>query len=163
MVFVKQKVPIFCIIQESMLQSSHTLITKSKMSKENIYIFEWLSKEEVSYFILMSESAKFRKWETIMKEWDASDDKAYIIESWSVDVFRDWDKIATIGAWDIFWEIALIMNEPRTATVKANEDTEVIVLLKDDFLMLYQKSSQYQELKDKIFDRIKNNFYWIKQ
>ncbi|EKE29097.1 MAG: putative cAMP-dependent regulatory protein [uncultured bacterium (gcode 4)] len=133
------------------------------MSKDNIYIFEGLSKEEVSYFILMSETQDYKKWEKIIMQWGMSNKKAYIIEKWSAEVYKDWEKVATLREWDIFWEIALIINEPRTATVMAKEDMEALVLNKDDFLMLYQKSWQYQEIKDRILDRIRNNFYGIKE
>lgn len=133
------------------------------MNKENVYIFDGLSKEEISYFILMSETQFFKKWDSIIKEWEVSNNKAYIIEKGSVEVSKEWERIAQLKAWDLFGEIALIMNEPRTATVKALEDLEVLTLLKDDFIMLYQKSGQYQEIKDKILERIKNNFYGIKE
>jgi CRP-like cAMP-binding protein len=46
--------------------------------------------------------------------------------------------------------------------VIAYEDSEILVLSKEDFLMLYQKSGQYQDIKDRILERIKNNFYGIK-
>ncbi|MDD2566298.1 MAG: cyclic nucleotide-binding domain-containing protein [Candidatus Gracilibacteria bacterium] len=133
------------------------------MNKENVYIFDGLSKEEISYFILMSETQFFKKGDAIIKEGEVSNNKAYIIEKGSVEVSKEGERIAQLEAGDIFGEIALIMNEPRTATVKALEDLEVLTLLKDDFIMLYQKSGQYQEIKDKILERIKNNFYGIKE
>lgn len=133
------------------------------MNKEELYIFDWLTKEEISYFILMSETRNYKKWDTILKEWDESDDTAFIIEKWSVSIIRDQEKVATLGAWDIFWEMALITSEPRTATVIADDDLEVLALQKDDFLALYQKSWRYQEIKDRILERIKDNFYGIKR
>ena len=133
------------------------------MSKENVYIFEGLSREEVSYFILMSETRHYKIWDVIIKEDEKSDDRAYIIEKWNVEVSKDWERIAHLWDWELFGEIALIMNESRTASVTALDDVEVLVLLKDDFIMLYQKSGQYQEIKDKILERIKNNFYGIKE
>jgi CRP-like cAMP-binding protein len=59
------------------------------MSEQNqgFYIFEGLSQKEIAYFIMMSETLKFHKGETIMLEGDASDDRAYFIESGSVDVY----------------------------------------------------------------------------
>lgn len=133
------------------------------MQKENIYIFEWLSNEEISYFILMSETQFFKKWEMIIRQWEASNDKAYIIESWRVEIIIDDEKVAEIWEWEIFGEIALIINEKRTASVVAKENTEVLVLDKNEFLMLYQKSWNFQNIKDKILERIKKNFYWIKE
>lgn len=133
------------------------------MDKKYIYIFEGLSKEEISYFVMMSETQFFKKWDMIIKQWDKSNDKAYIIESGRVEVKIDWEQIAQIWAWEIFWEIALIINEPRTASVIAMENTEVLVLDKSDFLALYQKSGNFQQIKDRILERIKNNFYGIKE
>jgi len=133
------------------------------MQNEKIYIFEGLSKEEISYFVMMSETQFFKKGEMIIKQWDSSNDKAYIIESWRVEVRKDWEQIAQIWVWEIFWEIALIINEKRTASVVAMENTEVLVLDKTDFLVLYQKSGNFQHIKDRILERIKNNFYGIKE
>jgi len=133
------------------------------MQNEKIYIFEGLSKEEISYFVMMSETQFFKKGEMIIKQWDSSNDKAYIIESWRVEVIKDEEQIAQIWVWEIFWEIALIINEKRTASVVAMENTEVLVLDKTDFLVLYQKSGNFQHIKDRILERIKNNFYGIKE
>lgn len=133
------------------------------MDLKNIYIFGWLNEEELSYFEFISKEKIFKKWEIIIKEWDDCNDSAYIIESGSVEVFHKGEKLSTIGEWDIFWEIALIVNEPRLATVIASEDTKVLVFQKEDFLMLYKKSGNYEEIKEKILHRIKNTFYWVKE
>ena len=129
------------------------------MNHDLPYIFEWLSQQEITYFTMMSEKRVYSAWEDIIKEWDKSDDRAYIIEKWSVNIYRSWNMVATLWKWELFWEIALIVNEPRTATVTAAEETEVLVLSKDEFLVLYQNSWNYQLIKDKILERIKSNFY----
>jgi hypothetical protein len=54
------------------------------------------------------------------------------------------------------------MDNARTATVKANEDTDVLCFNKDEFFILYDRSIKNKELKMKALDRIKNNFYGIK-
>ncbi len=129
------------------------------MDISNLYIFEWLSKQEISYFLLMAQIKKFKRWSVIISEWERSDDMAYIIKSWSVNVFMKGKQIATINEGDIFWELALIANEPRIATVKAAEDLEVMVFIKEDFMMLYKESWKYEDIKRKILNRIKSNFY----
>ena len=128
-------------------------------SPESLYIFEGLSLQEVSYFLLMAQTKTYKKDDVIIREGDESDNKAYCIKSWSVDVYRGVKKITTLHAGDIFGELALITNEPRTATVKASGDIEVLIFNKDDFLMLYRKSDRYDEIKQKILGRIKENFY----
>ena len=133
------------------------------MELKDLYIFEWLSEAELSYFALITQNEEFKAWSIIIKEWDESNDKAYIIESWEVEVFLWWEKISTLWVWDIFWEIALITHEPRTATVKANWNVKVITLSKENFIMLYEKSWKYDEIRNKILKRIKDNFYGIKR
>jgi CRP-like cAMP-binding protein len=132
-------------------------------SPESLYIFEGLSLQEVSYFLLMAQTKTFKKGDVIIREGDASDDKAYCLKMGKVSIERGNDVIATLDMGDIFGELALITNEPRTATVKALDDAEVLVFNKDDFLMLYRKSDRYEEIKQKILGRIKENFYASKK
>ena len=68
-------------------------------------------------------------------------------------------KIDSLHVGDIFGEMALIADESRSATVTANTDTEVLVFNKDEFLMLCKKSGIYEDIKRKILQRVKENFY----
>lgn len=72
------------------------------MASNNLYIFEGLTQKEIAYFIMMSETLQFNKGATIMSEGDVSDNRAYLIESGSVDVYRQGAKIATLQAGDVF-------------------------------------------------------------
>ena len=136
-------------------------ITPMQPDKQELYIFEGLSQKEVAYFIMMSETMYFDEGTTIMSEGDESDDRAYFIESGTVDVFRHGKKISSMGPGDVFWELALITNEPRAATIVATSDMEVLAFNKEEFIMLYQKSGMYEDIKWKILKRVKNNFYGI--
>ncbi|MDD2892244.1 MAG: cyclic nucleotide-binding domain-containing protein [Candidatus Gracilibacteria bacterium] len=124
-----------------------------------LYIFEGLTQKEIAYFIMMSETLQFNSGATIMSEGDASDNRAYLIESGSVDVYRKGTKISTLHAGDIFGEIALITNDSRSAQVVCNSPTEVLAFSKDEFMMLCQHSDTYEEIKQKILARVKENFY----
>lgn len=127
--------------------------------KDGLYIFEGLTQKEIAYFIMMSETLRFDMGSTIISEWDTSDNRAYLIESGSVDVYRHDTKIDSLHAGDIFGEMALIADEHRSATIITNTDTEVLVFNKDEFLMLCKKSWLYEEIKWKILRRVKDNFY----
>lgn len=89
---------------------------------------------------MMSETLHFNKGATIISEGDVSDNRAYLIESGNVDIYRQDVNITTLHEGDIFGEMALITNEPRTARVVSSTDTEVLAFNKDEFLMLYKQS-----------------------
>jgi EAL domain-containing protein (putative c-di-GMP-specific phosphodiesterase class I) len=67
----------------------------------------------------------FAAGEIIFKEGD-SGDSAYIIEEGSVEVSVSSTQRSRIGKGELFGEIALIDQQPRTATVRAVEDTVLI-------------------------------------
>ncbi|MDD2487438.1 MAG: cyclic nucleotide-binding domain-containing protein [Candidatus Gracilibacteria bacterium] len=132
------------------------------MELQDLYIFEGLSKDELSYFSLIIQNEEYNAGDVILKEGEESDDKAYIIESGEVEIFRGGEKVTDLGVGELFGEIALITHEPRTATVKTKTPTKLLTLYKDDFLMLYEKSGNYEEIKQKILKRIQDNFYGIR-
>lgn len=124
----------------------------------DLYIFAGLSEQEVHYFLLMSEPIDFKNGETIMSEGEASDNRAYVIESGEARVLKDGKEIARLGEGSLFGEIALITNDRRTATIEAVGPLKVLALAKDDFLLLAKKSGKYDEIKMEILRRIKENF-----
>ena len=131
----------------------------NNIAPDGLYIFEGLSDKETAYFIMMSETLFVKTGTIIMSEGDVSNDRAYFIQSGNVEIYRDGNKIATLGAGDLFGELALITNEPRTATVKVSKNAELMQFGKEEFLMLYKKSDLYDAIKFKILGRVKENFY----
>jgi hypothetical protein len=71
--------------------------------------------------------------QTIVRQGD-SGDVVYMIASGTVDVVHDGHHLATLGRGDVFGEIALLHDVPRTATVTANEDCRLFTLERDEFL-----------------------------
>lgn len=57
-------------------------------SISDLYIFEGLSREEVVYFLMMSETIFLKVGETVISEGAASDDRAYIVQSGNVEILR---------------------------------------------------------------------------
>ena len=103
----------------------------------NIYelkIFNWIEKDVVDMIIKNSKEISFKKWEKVIKEWDISNWEWYIIKNWTVEVVINEKFITDLKSWDIFWEIALLNEEKRTATVKAITDLDLIVLSLDSLI-----------------------------
>lgn len=125
---------------------------------QNIYdlkIFYWLEKETIDYIVNNSAKEKFSFWETIISQWEESNWKWYIVLSWEVVVEIWWKNIAKLWVWEIFWEIALLNEEERTATVKANANVELIVLTQEN---LFEMINSWNETINKdIMKRIEEN------
>lgn len=124
-------------------------------SADSLYIFEGFSKEEIAYFLLMSQTQHRKKGEAILTIGDPSNGCAYYINAGHVKVVRGGNEIALLGPGSFFGEMALITDEPRTATVEVIDDVELQVFLKEDFLILLDKSAHSKEIKTEVMRRIK--------
>lgn len=125
----------------------------------NLKIFKWIEKSVVEEIILNSDEKSFKTWEIIILEWAPSNWEWYIIKSGSVKISIGWQKVAELQAWDIVWEIALLNEENRTATVTALEDTEVIVLTLDSLVEMinHDDNSINREIIRRIEENLENS------
>lgn len=124
---------------------------------EDLYIFEWFSKEVVAYFLLMSQVQYQKSGEIILSQGDAPNGCAYYINEWKVRVSIDGKEVDILEKWEFFGGMALITDEPRSATVEVVEDAELQVFLKDEFLTLITQSPNSDTLKWEIRRRIIEN------
>lgn len=90
---------------------------------ETLKIFQWIQKEVVQDILNKAEKKEFHPWECIMKQGDESDGYAYIIENGSVDIYVGKQKIVTLQSGDMFWEIAILSEDPRSASAVSQKDT----------------------------------------
>lgn len=126
-------------------------------TKENISrlkIFEWIDTNIVEDIIHNCEHRVFQDWEIIIMQSEESNGEWYIIKKWSVNVSIDGENIAQLQSGDIFWEIALLNEEERTASVYSNGETEVIVLKLENIMEMLSSDNQINKT---IIQRIEEN------
>lgn len=124
---------------------------------KDIYIFKDISKDFINIVVDNSRRAEFEKWKIILKQWDFSNLEAYIIQSWEAEV-SIYDKVVkTLWPGEIFWEIALVTNEPRTATVKAKTDLIVQKINQELLHKILKDFPNGEKIKEIMRERILEN------
>ena len=94
---------------------------------------------------LLADRCVFEYFKTDEKviEQDEPGDKLYIIVRGTVAVWvksqtLDWQRINTLGPGDVFGEIAILRNVPRTARIITLTNCQFLSICAKDFLDLYQ-------------------------
>ncbi len=120
-------------------------------------IFEWINSRFLNLLVDNSNRIEIKEWEYVITQWDITDNHAYIIQQWEVDVEIDWKLIKPLWDWDIFWEISLITNEPRTASIKAISDLKLLQINKVILDKIIKELPNWKEIQKIIFNRIMEN------
>lgn len=110
-------------------------------SVKKLKIFEWIDDTIVETILSQAQREEFRVGQIIIEQGEHPDGKGYIIEHGSVDVWVNGKQTAVLTTWDIFWEIALLNEEPRTATVIAKEATSAIVLSQETLFAMIENDN----------------------
>lgn len=71
--------------------------------------------------------------EVIIRQGEAGD-RVYVIEEGRVEVTRDGERVRELGPDEVFGELALLLDVPRTATVTAVEPVVLLTLAREPFL-----------------------------
>lgn len=100
--------------------------------------------------------------DTVLFKQGEAGDCAYVVESGKVLVYLEIDQkvvpIAQIKKGEIFGEMSLIDSLPRSASVKAVEDTVLNVVTKDQLIERFQGSDQLVQLLLKVMmNRVRKN------
>lgn len=120
-------------------------------------IFSWIPQNIIDEIISSSQIETFNSWDIVFFQDDDSNGKWYIILEWKVWVIIDDKEISTLGVWDIFWEIALLNEESRTATIKALENTKTLIISQEN---IFEMINEWNESINKdIMERIEQNLW----
>lgn len=125
---------------------------------EKIYslkIFEWLDQKTIDNILNSCQERHYKEGEIILKENTPSNWEWYIIKSWNVSVFIWEKKVANLELGDIFWEMWLLNEEDRNATVVAWNELVLIVLKLEHLIEMINSWSDY--INKTIIKRIEEN------
>lgn len=86
---------------------------------------------------------------TVVREGEPGE-RFYVVGSGRVDVSQDGRALATLGPGEYFGEIALLREVPRTATVVAREDSELLTLERDEFVAAVTGHAESKEAADAV-------------
>lgn len=104
-------------------------------------LFACLSDNELRQIAAVTTTQKFKRDETIILEKDDAAMALYIVASGEVQVYvtaADGREtiLSLLTKGDFFGELSLIDGEPRSASVRAVNEVQTLVLLRSDFLKL---------------------------
>lgn len=91
-----------------------------------------------------------RNWSLIWERTPA--DKAYVVLRGEVDIRRQGEQVARLGAGDVLGEVAIVQHRLRTATVVAATDLEVLHFTKDEVEQLYAEVPAFRAALDRAVD-----------
>jgi CRP/FNR family transcriptional regulator, cyclic AMP receptor protein len=135
----------------SWLNNTNLFLEKREINKMScnaeelagIELFELLDSEELDELAAVIDEKKLKEGEILFQSGDFGE-SMYIVDKGEVELFiKDTTgqkivlKIAKEN--DIFGEISMLDNRPRSATAVALTDTELFVLDRDDLILLFQK------------------------
>lgn len=95
-------------------------------------LFLGLSSVEMDLLLSRLVPTATRAGEEVIRQGEPGD-RFYIVRSGRLEVSRDGELLARLGPGEAFGEIALLLNVPRTASVRALEPTELLALNASDF------------------------------
>jgi CRP-like cAMP-binding protein len=89
---------------------------------------------------------------TVVRQGDPGD-RFYVVAAGQVRVTVDGTPVASLDVGGWFGEVALLRNVPRTATVTATTDTELLGISREDFLGAVTWSRGSSEAANRAIDR----------
>jgi MFS family permease len=96
-------------------------------------VFAPLQRTELEAVALQLEPREVPAGTTVLREGEAGD-RFYVVESGTVDVVRHGEVVARLTEGDVFGEVALLRDVPRTASVVALDDCMLQTLDREAFL-----------------------------
>jgi len=132
---------VFALGQEAFQKTlAHDLKIRSRLEAalshfedvKTMPLFQDLQPAELDLMLVKLQPVSASPGQAIVRQGEPGD-RFYVIRSGRVEVLKDGRFVAALGRGEAFGEIALLLDVPRTATVRAVEHTELLSLEASDF------------------------------
>jgi CRP-like cAMP-binding protein len=100
-----------------------------------VALFRACSKQDLRCIARLADADTCRAGEVLVRE-GARGNELYVIVEGEADVSRDGVSVATLTAGDYFGELAVLRPAPRTATVTATTDMELLIVTARELAIL---------------------------
>ena len=104
-------------------------------------LFRALNDREILRLLQVVEVHPFRDGDVVIRQGDRGEE-LYIVLTGSVKVMRGDTELARLKPGDHFGEMALVRNQPRSATVLSDLDSELMVIRRTDFFDILRNEHQ---------------------
>ena len=116
-----------------------SVVKKTEIMKK-ISIFRFMTYQEITKVLSCAQVRNFRKGEVLLEE-GARSDEMFIIADGTVEVVKGDVLITKRGAGDVFGEMGLFENVPRSASIRASKDGCALTLKRSELLILLRQDS----------------------
>ncbi|HET6586045.1 MAG TPA: Npt1/Npt2 family nucleotide transporter [Nannocystaceae bacterium] len=107
-------------------------------------LFSRVPAEDLASLARMAESRIYSPGQTIVTEGELGDE-LYLVVYGRVTVARGGQRMTTLGPGESFGEISVLDEGPRTATVTAEEQSEVLAIASEDFYEILREQAEIAE------------------
>ena len=101
----------------------------------NVPLFKACSKQDLRLIAKLADSDTCRAGEVLVRE-GRRGNELYVIVDGEAEVSREGETITTLAPGDYFGELAVLRPAPRTATVTATTDMEVLIVTSRELAIL---------------------------
>lgn len=137
---VYESATVMNIIFEKVSGKDKTITAHNKFEVlKGIPLFSLLEFKEIAKVISKMEQRSFKSNELIIKQGDKGGENLFVILSGSAEVIISNKVVANLSSGDYFGELSLIDKAPRSATIKASEDIEALIMNRDEFYKIITK------------------------
>ncbi|HLX89955.1 MAG TPA: cyclic nucleotide-binding domain-containing protein [Acidimicrobiales bacterium] len=122
---------------------------------EQIPLFSACNQRELAQVAALTVPAEFPAGSVLTRQ-GASGGLAFVIATGSAEVVRGGRRLARLGPGDVVGEMSLIDGEPRSATVRALTDMEVLEISADDLRRLLRRApTVVRKLLEALSERVR--------